>query len=65
MKLRACFKVSTFLSDGRTTVKGIYACGDTALSAPAQLVIAAGEGSKAAAGVIADLVEEAFLLTES
>lgn len=50
---------------GRTTVKGIYACGDTSLSAPAQLVIAAGEGSKAAAGVIADLVEEAFLLPES
>lgn len=49
---------------GRTTVKGIHACGDTSLSAPSQLVIAAEEGSKAVAGVIADLVEEAFLLPE-
>ncbi|MED4695048.1 NAD(P)/FAD-dependent oxidoreductase [Peribacillus frigoritolerans] len=52
-------KVDSF---GRTTVKGVYASGDTSLSTPSQLVIAAAEGNKAAAGVIMDLVEAAFLL---
>ncbi|WP_050180474.1 NAD(P)/FAD-dependent oxidoreductase [Domibacillus robiginosus] len=52
-------KVDSF---GRTTVEGVYACGDTSLSTPSQLVIAAAEGNKAAAGVIMDLVETAFLL---
>ncbi|MGG3450582.1 NAD(P)/FAD-dependent oxidoreductase [Domibacillus aminovorans] len=52
-------KVDSF---GRTTVEGVYACGDTSLSTPSQLVIAAAEGNKAAAGVIMDLVEAAFLL---
>ncbi|WP_046173576.1 NAD(P)/FAD-dependent oxidoreductase [Domibacillus indicus] len=47
---------------GRTTVEGVYACGDASLSGPPQLVIAAAEGSKAAAGVIMDLVEAAFFL---
>ncbi|MDQ7862601.1 hypothetical protein RCO48_21030 [Peribacillus frigoritolerans] len=49
-------------SFGRTTVEGVYACGDTSLSTPSQLVIAAAEGNKAAAGVIMDLVEASFLL---
>ncbi|PEZ73697.1 NAD(P)/FAD-dependent oxidoreductase [Bacillus sp. AFS017274] len=52
-------KVDSF---GRTTVEGVFACGDTSLSTPSQLVIAAAEGNKAAAGVIMDLVEAAFLL---
>ncbi|WP_080873544.1 NAD(P)/FAD-dependent oxidoreductase [Oceanobacillus timonensis] len=46
-------------SQGRTSVKGIYAGGDTA-SGPPQLVIAASEGSKAAIGVISDFVEDTF-----
>ncbi|GIO17416.1 pyridine nucleotide-disulfide oxidoreductase [Oceanobacillus oncorhynchi subsp. incaldanensis] len=46
-------------SQGRTSIKGIYAGGDTA-SGPPQLIIAASEGSKAAIGVISDFVEETF-----
>ncbi len=45
---------------GRTSVKGVYACGDTTASNPPQLIIAASEGSKAALGVISDFVEETF-----
>lgn len=45
---------------GRTSVKGIYAAGDTSVIAPSQLIIAASEGSRAAMGVNADLTEEAF-----
>ncbi|WP_371069283.1 NAD(P)/FAD-dependent oxidoreductase [Sediminibacillus sp. JSM 1682029] len=45
---------------GRTEVEGVYACGDNALVAPAQLVIAASEGSRTAIGVVADLVNEDF-----
>jgi thioredoxin reductase len=52
-------KVDSF---GRTTVEGVYASGDTSLSTPSQIVIAAAEGNKAAAGVIMDIVEAAFLL---
>ena len=44
---------------GRTNVKGVYACGDNT-TGPFQLIIAAGEGSKAAIGVISDFVEETF-----
>ncbi|WP_348773438.1 bifunctional NAD(P)/FAD-dependent oxidoreductase/class I SAM-dependent methyltransferase [Halobacillus litoralis] len=49
---------------GRTNVEGVYACGDTSLIAPSQLIIAAAEGSKAAIGVNAAMVEEAFKKTD-
>ncbi|MCK8453258.1 NAD(P)/FAD-dependent oxidoreductase [Bacillus safensis] len=44
---------------GRTTVSGIFACGDN-LGGPAQLVLAAAAGSKAGMGVIHELVQEEF-----
>jgi thioredoxin reductase len=44
----------------RTTVKGVYAAGDTA-NPFAQLIMAAAEGSKAAAAVNMDLIESEFL----
>ena len=46
---------------GRTSVPGVYAAGDAAGMAPAQLVIAAAAGSRAAAGVNMDLIDRAFL----
>ncbi|RCW41504.1 NAD(P)/FAD-dependent oxidoreductase [Paenibacillus prosopidis] len=51
-----------FVTDdfGRTSVRGVYAAGDSSIIAPAQLVIAAGEGSKAAIGVNTDLTNEDF-----
>ncbi|NIK79117.1 thioredoxin reductase [Paenibacillus castaneae] len=51
-----------FVTDdfGRTSVMGVYAAGDAAIIAPAQLVIAAGEGSKAAIGVNTDLTSQDF-----
>ncbi|WP_342447747.1 NAD(P)/FAD-dependent oxidoreductase [Lentibacillus salicampi] len=45
---------------GRTNVEGVFACGDTSIIAPSQLIIAAAEGSKAAIGVNGALVEETF-----
>ncbi|MDQ0113431.1 thioredoxin reductase [Paenibacillus harenae] len=45
---------------GRTTVRGVYAAGDGALITPAQLIIAAGDGSRAALGVNGDIVNEDF-----
>jgi thioredoxin reductase len=45
---------------GRTSVYGVYAAGDAAGIAPAQAVIAAGEGSRAAIGINSDLVREDF-----
>lgn len=45
---------------GRTTIPGVYAAGDAAGIAPAQLVIAAAAGSRAAAAVNTDLTERAF-----
>lgn len=45
---------------GRTNVPGIYAAGDTAVIAPAQTAMAAGEGSRAAIGINSDLVREDF-----
>jgi len=44
----------------RTTIEGVFACGDTVIEGPAQLIIAASEGSMAAFGVNSDLVEEKF-----
>ena len=46
---------------GRTNVQGVYAAGDASLFAPAQLVIAAADGLKAAAGVNRDLIHKEFL----
>jgi thioredoxin reductase len=45
---------------GRTTVPGVYAAGDASVVVPAQLIIAAAEGSRAAAGVNTDLTEREF-----
>ncbi|MEK3889488.1 NAD(P)/FAD-dependent oxidoreductase [Bacillus sp. FSL K6-3431] len=45
---------------GRTNIEGVYASGDNSIIAPAQLIIAAGEGSKAAIAVVGDLVNEDF-----
>ncbi|WP_042349802.1 NAD(P)/FAD-dependent oxidoreductase [Bacillus massiliigorillae] len=44
---------------GRTNIEGIYAAGD--VTTPSQVVIAAGEGSKAAIGVNTDLTNEDFV----
>ncbi|MEC1415089.1 NAD(P)/FAD-dependent oxidoreductase [Bacillus safensis] len=44
---------------GRTTVSGVFACGDN-LGDPAQLVLAAAAGSQAGMGVIHELVQEEF-----
>ncbi|MCR2805138.1 NAD(P)/FAD-dependent oxidoreductase [Paenibacillus soyae] len=45
---------------GRTSVYGVYAAGDASVIAPAQAVIAAGEGSRAAIGMNSDLAREDF-----
>jgi thioredoxin reductase len=45
---------------GRTSVKGVYAAGDTSTVMQAQLIYAAANGSKAAAGVVNDLVTDYF-----
>ncbi|MCE4049231.1 MULTISPECIES: NAD(P)/FAD-dependent oxidoreductase [Bacillaceae] len=47
-------------NSGRTNIAGVYACGDNAVIAPAQLIVAAAEGSKAAMAVVGDLVNEDF-----
>ncbi|WP_208585633.1 NAD(P)/FAD-dependent oxidoreductase [Gracilibacillus suaedae] len=44
---------------GRTNIEGVYASGDTTFSMP-QLIVAASEGSKVAAGVVSDLINEDF-----
>ncbi len=44
---------------GRTTVKGVYAAGEVIV--PSQLIMAAAQGSMAAAGVNMDLIESEFL----
>ncbi len=46
---------------GRTNVQGVYAAGDASIFAPAQLIIAASDGLKAAAGVNRDLIQNEFL----
>jgi thioredoxin reductase len=48
-------------SFGRTNIQGVYAAGDASVIAPAQLVIAAAEGVRAAAGVNTDLTQKEFL----
>ncbi|WP_054025608.1 NAD(P)/FAD-dependent oxidoreductase [Bacillus sp. FJAT-28004] len=51
-----------FVTDdyGRTSVRGVYAAGDSSIIVPAQLVVAAGEGSKAAIGANTDLTHQDF-----
>ena len=45
---------------GRTNIEGVYASGDNSIPAPSQLIIAASAGSKAAMGIVHDLVNEEF-----
>lgn len=45
----------------RTTVEGLYACGDTLMAGPSQLILAAGEGSMAAISINGELIEEKFM----
>lgn len=44
----------------RTNTEGVFACGDTRIAGPSQLIIAAAEGSMAALSVIGALIEEKF-----
>ena len=46
---------------GRTNIQGVYAAGDASVITPAQLIIAAAEGVRAAAGVNTDLTKREFL----
>jgi thioredoxin reductase len=48
-------------SYGRTNIHGVYAAGDASIIAPAQLIIAAAEGLRAAVGVNRDLIQKEFL----
>jgi thioredoxin reductase len=48
-------------SFGRTNIQGVYAAGDASVINPAQLIIAAADGVRAAAGVNTDLSEKEFL----
>jgi thioredoxin reductase len=48
-------------SFGRTNIKGVYAAGDASVITPAQIIIAAAEGVRAAAGVNTDLTQVEFL----
>ncbi|USB35137.1 NAD(P)/FAD-dependent oxidoreductase [Paenibacillus sp. YPG26] len=45
---------------GRTSIPHVYAAGDTSLISPSQVIIAAGEGSRAAIGINTDLAHEEF-----
>ncbi|GCE50247.1 thioredoxin reductase [Thermosporothrix hazakensis] len=45
---------------GRTSVPGVYAAGDATLQGPAQLILAAAQGSQAAMHINATLTERAF-----
>lgn len=47
-------------SFGRTNIAGVYAAGDASVIIPAQLIIAASEGSRAAIGVNMDLTQQEF-----
>nr|WP_088103420.1 NAD(P)/FAD-dependent oxidoreductase [Halalkalibacter urbisdiaboli] len=44
----------------RTNTEGVFACGDTRIAGPSQLIIAAGEGCMAAMAVNGALIEEKF-----
>ena len=46
---------------GKTNVEGVYAAGDASVFNPAQLIIAASDGLKAAAGVNRDLIQKEFM----
>ncbi|MGX9292386.1 NAD(P)/FAD-dependent oxidoreductase [Bacillus sp. A015] len=48
---------------GRTSVSGVFACGDN-LGGPAQLVLAAAAGSQTGMGVIHELVQEEFQIVD-
>lgn len=43
---------------GKTNINGVFAAGDTSFSGPSQLIIAASEGVRAAAGVNSELTME-------
>ncbi|MGD6941213.1 NAD(P)/FAD-dependent oxidoreductase [Cytobacillus gottheilii] len=45
---------------GKTNINGVFAAGDTSFSGPSQLIIAASEGVRAAAGVNSELTMEEF-----
>ncbi|TWT07710.1 NAD(P)/FAD-dependent oxidoreductase [Planococcus sp. CPCC 101016] len=45
----------------RTNIEGVFACGDTIIGGPSQLIIAAAEGSMAAISVNGELLEERFI----
>lgn len=45
---------------GKSTIPGLFAAGEAASGAPSQLIVAAAEGSKAAAGINTELMEEEF-----
>ncbi len=45
---------------GRTSIKGVYAAGDTSTIMHSQLIFAAASGSKAAVGLNTDLIESYF-----
>src|SRR5438093_3839083 len=48
-------------SFGRTNIPGVYTAGDASVISPAQIIIAAAEGVRAAAGVNMDLTQKEFL----
>lgn len=45
--------------EGRTSISGLYAAGDVAVPGPQQMIIAAGNGARTAAAIVADLQAEA------
>jgi len=45
---------------GRTNIEGVYAAGETTFFGPSQLIIAAGQGVRAAAGINHDLIMKEF-----
>lgn len=45
---------------GRTSVPGVYAAGDATCIMPAQLIVAAADGTRAAIGINEDMTDEAF-----